>query len=94
MTEPKSSTTATPKPHPDWEIFLVGQDGKILEKTWENQKLGTKGTAWNRLGALWAGTTQEGKPTLSGYLELPGGKRVRLKLFPPRLHGRALPPAR
>ena len=84
MTEPKNHPTATPKTPPDWEIFLVDQDGKILKKTWENPTLGTKGTTWNRLGALWAGATREGKPTLSGYLNLPGGQHVRLKLFPPR----------
>ena len=85
MTELKTTTTtAALKTPPDWEIFLVGQDGKILERSWENQKPGAKGPSWNRLGALWAGTTREGRPTLSGYLDLPGGQRVRLKLFPPR----------
>ena len=86
MTDPKTTTTAAaPKAPPDWEIFLVGQeDEKIPERSRGNQKPGAKGPSWNRLGALWAGTTREGRPTLSGYLELPGGQHVRLKLFPPR----------
>jgi hypothetical protein len=85
MTDPKTTTTAAgPKAPPDWEIFLVGEDGRVLERTWEDKERGTKGTAWDKRGALWADTTREGRPTLSGYLDLPGGQHVRLKLFPPR----------
>jgi hypothetical protein len=86
MATKKSNTNETPKPKtpPAWEIFFVGEDGKILEREWKNDKTGATGTAWDKRGALWTGETKDGAPTLSGLLRLADGQEIRLRLFAPR----------
>ncbi|MCI4397257.1 MAG: hypothetical protein JHC34_00295 [Acidobacteria bacterium] len=71
-TEKKNaSETTKPKNPPAWEIFIVGEDGKILEREWKNDKTGATGTAWDKRGALWTGVTKDGAARLSGSLKLP-----------------------
>ena len=78
------NTNAAPKARPAWEVFFVGEDGKVLERTWEDKERGTQGTTWNKRGALWAGTTQDGAPVLRGTITLLDGTEIRLKLVAPR----------
>ncbi len=90
MTEKNSNTTtntatnATPKARPAWEVFFVGEDGKVIERAWEDKEHGTQGKTWNKRGALWADTTKEGAPVLRGTITLLDGTEIRVKLVAPR----------
>jgi hypothetical protein len=90
MTEKNGNTTttttisATPKARPAWEVFFVGEDGKVIERTWEDKERGTQGTTWNKRGALWADTTKDGAPVLGGTITLLDGTAIRVKLVAPR----------
>ena len=74
----------TPKARPAWEVFFVGEDGKVIERAWEDQERGTRGTTWNKRGALWADTTKAGAPVLRGVITLLDGTEIRVKLVAPR----------
>ncbi len=76
--------TRQPKAKPAWEVFFVGEDGKVIERPWEDKATGKSGTTWDKRGALWAGTTKAGDATLYGKLTLPDGKEIRLALRKPR----------
>ncbi len=69
---------------PAWEIFFTDDSGMVIERHWEDKSTGRKGTAWDKRGALWAGTTKGGEETLRGKLTLPNGDEVRLSLRKPR----------
>jgi len=86
MTEKNGTTTtnATPKARPAWEVFFVGEDGKVIERNWEDKEHGTQGKTWNKRGALWADTTKEGAPVLRGTITLLDGTEIRVKLVAPR----------
>ena len=79
-----STTNATPKARPAWEVFFVGEDGKVIERTWEDKEHGTHGMTWDKRGALWADTTKDGAPVLRGTITLLDGTEIRLKLVAPR----------
>ena len=83
-TTPNGTANGTPKARPAWEVFFVGEDGKVIERAWEDQERGTKGMTWNRRGALWADTTKDGAPVLRGTITLLDGTEIRLKLVAPR----------
>ncbi len=78
------NTSATPKARPAWEVFFVGEDGKVIERPWEDKERGTHGMTWNRRGTLWADTTKDGAPVLRGTITLLDGTEIRLKLVAPR----------
>jgi hypothetical protein len=78
------TTNAPPKARPAWEVFFVGEDGKVIERPWEDKERGTHGTTWNKRGALWADTTKDGAPVLRGTITLLDGTEIRLKLVAPR----------
>jgi hypothetical protein len=84
-TTTNGNTNATPKTRPAWEVFFVGEDGKVIERPWEDKERGTQGTTWNKLGALWADTTKDGAPVLRGVITLLDGTEIRLKLVAPRV---------
>ncbi len=77
--------STTPKARPAWEVFFVGDDGKVVERAWEDKEKGTKGTAWNKRGALWADTAKDGSPVLRGTITLLDGTELRLRLVAPRV---------
>ena len=79
-----TTPNGTPKARPAWEVFFVGEDGKVIERAWEDKERGTKGTSWNRRGSLWPGTTQDGAQVLRGTITLLDGTEIRLKLVAPR----------
>lgn len=79
-----TTPNGTPKARPAWEVFFVGEDGKVIERAWEDKEHGTKGTTWNKRGALWADTTKDGTPVLRGTITLLDGTEIRLKLVAPR----------
>ena len=76
------STTSNARPA--WEVFFVGDDGKVVERAWEDKEKGDKGTAWNKSGALWADTAKDGSPVLRGTITLLDGTELRLRLVAPR----------
>ena len=78
------NTNGTPKARPAWEVFFVGEDGKVIERNWEDKEHGTQGKTWNKRGALWADTTKEGAPVLRGTITLLDGTEIRVKLVAPR----------
>ncbi len=78
------STNATPKARPAWEVFFLGEDGKVIERNWEDKERGTSGTTWNKRGALWGDTTKDGVPVLRGTITLLDGTEIRVKLVAPR----------
>jgi|GEM_PF-1800410 hypothetical protein len=86
MTEQNGNTATktTPKARPAWEVFFVGEDGKVIERAWEDKERGTQGTTWNKRGALWADTTKDGAPVLRGVITLLDGTEIRVKLVAPR----------
>ena len=79
-----TTTNATPKARPAWEVFFVGEDGKVIERAWEDKEHGTQGTTWNKRGALWADTTKDGAQVLRGTITLLDGTEIRVKLVAPR----------
>ncbi|MGC8724895.1 MAG: hypothetical protein ACP5VF_13650 [Acidobacteriota bacterium] len=79
-----TNTNGTPKARPAWEVFFVGEDGKVIERAWEDKERGTKGTTWDKRGALWADTTKDGAPVLRGTITLLDGTAIRVKLVAPR----------
>ena len=81
---PNTTPNCTPKARPAWEVFFLGEDGKVSERTWEDQERGTRGTTWNKRGALWADTTKDGAPVLRGVITLLDGTEIRVKLMAPR----------
>ena len=83
-TTPNGTANGTPKARPAGEVFFVGEDGKVIERAWEDQERGTKGMTWNRRGALWADTTKDGASVLRGTITLLDGTEIRLKLVAPR----------
>ncbi|MGC8724874.1 MAG: hypothetical protein ACP5VF_13540 [Acidobacteriota bacterium] len=83
-TTTNGTASAAPKARPAWEVFFVGEDGKVIERAWEDKERGTKGTTWDRRGALWADTTKDGAPVLRGVITLLDGTEIRLKLVAPR----------
>ena len=83
-TTTNGTTNTTPKARPAWEIFFVGEDGKVIERPWEDQERGTHGMTWDKRGALWAGTTQDGTPVLRGTITLLDGTEIKLRLVAPR----------
>ena len=85
MVEKNGNTNGTPKARPAWEVFFVGEDGKVVERAWEDKERGTKGTAWNKRGALWADTAKDGSPVLRGTITLLDGTELRLRLVAPRV---------
>jgi hypothetical protein len=83
-TTTNGTTNATPKARPAWEVFFVGEDGKVIERAWEDQERGTQGTTWDKRGALWADTPKDGAPVLRGTITLLDGTEIRVKLVAPR----------
>jgi hypothetical protein len=79
-----TTTNDTPKARPAWEVFFVGEDGKVIERPWEDKERGTHGTTWNKRGALWADTAKDGSPVLRGTITLLDGTELRLRLVAPR----------
>jgi hypothetical protein len=79
--ESKQDKTKTP---PAWEIFFVGEDGKIIEKPFTNKTTGKTGTSWEQRGALWENETKEGTTFLSGHITLSSGETTKIRCFPPR----------
>ena len=79
-----NTTNGSPKARPAWEVFFVGEDGKVIERPWEDRERGTKGMTWDKRGALWAGTAKDGAPILRGTITLLDGTEIRLKLVAPR----------
>ena len=63
----------------------MGEDGKVIERPWEDRERGTKGMIWDKRGALWVDTTKEGAPVLRGTVTLLEGTVIRLKLAAPRV---------
>lgn len=86
MVETNGSTNnnGTPKARPAWEVFFVGEDGKIVERAWADKEHGSHGTTWNKRGALWADTAKDGSLVLRGTITLLDGTEIRVKLVAPR----------
>ena len=83
-TTPNGTANSTPKARPAWEVFFLGEDGKVIERAWKDQERGTRGTTWDKRGALWADTTKDGAPVLRGVITLLDGTEIRVKLMAPR----------
>jgi hypothetical protein len=84
MTEKNGNMNDKPKNAPAWDVFFVGPDGKITERTWTDKKTGEAGKTWDKRGALWMDTTKDGTVILSGTIKLADGTELRLKMYPPR----------
>ena len=80
-----NTTNGSPKARPAWEVFFVGEDGKVIERPWEDRERGTKGMTWDKRGALWADTTKDGAPILRGTITLLDGTAIRIKMVAPRI---------